>query len=196
MNPPASTNIFPTGGYDDAATDPAVVINMGAMVRVAYGVSNNSLTYRDLTGVSAGAIDLASGVVALKAQYGIASAVGNQSVSSWISATDCTAPSGTGWSTTRDPINTTLCFPTTANAPLVKAIRVAVVVRSSLLEKDDVTDVCNNNAGVNNGPCAWSDTASNPAPKIDLSADANWKRYRYRVYETIIPLRNVLWANL
>jgi type IV pilus assembly protein PilW len=89
-----------------------------------------------------------------------------------------------------------LCFPTVANAPLVKAVRIAVVVRSSLLEKDNVTDVCNNNAGVNKGPCAWSDTASNPAPKIDLSADANWKRYRYRVYETIIPLRNVLWANL
>ena len=26
------------------------------------------------------------------------------------------------------------------------------------------------------------------------SADSDWKKYRYRVFETIIPLRNVIWA--
>ena len=32
-------------------------------------------------------------------------------------------------------------------------------------------------------------------PTIDLSpGDANWARYRYRVFETIIPLRNVIWS--
>ena len=51
MNPPSSTNIFPTGGYDDAATDPAVVINMGAMVRAQYAKASGSanLTYQNLT---------------------------------------------------------------------------------------------------------------------------------------------------
>ncbi len=197
MNPPAATNIFPAGGYDDSATDPAVIINMGAMTRTAYAVSNNSLTSQDLTAVGAAAINLASGVVAMKAQYGVAtSGATDQSVDNWIEATDCTAAAGTGWSTKRDPIYTTLCFPTAANMPLVKAVRIAVVVRSSLLEKDNVTGTCTNNAGTNNGPCAWRDTAANPAPLINLSADTNWQRYRYRVFETIIPLRNVLWANL
>ena len=112
-----------------------------------------------------------------------------------------TATSGAGWSTKRDPTYTSLCFPTDANVPLVKAIRVAVVVRSSLLEKDIVTGTCTNSAGVNNGPCAWNDSgdpnaADSPAPKIDLSGDPNWQHYRYRVFETIIPLRNVLWANI
>jgi type IV pilus assembly protein PilW len=150
-----------------------------------------------LTAAGAAAINLASGVVLMRAQYGVATTgVADQSVDSWIEATDCTAAAGAGWSTKRDPIYTNLCFPTAANVPLVKAIRIAVVVRSSLLEKDIVTGTCTNNAGTNNGPCAWRDTAANPAPLINLSADTNWQRYRYRVFETIIPLRNVLWANL
>ncbi len=203
VNPPAATNIFPPAagtypaGYDDAATDPAVVINMGAMIRTLYAVSNNSLTSQDLTAVGGTAVNLASGVVLMKAQYGVAtSGVADQSVDSWMAATDCTAAAGSGWSTKQDPINTALCFPTAAHVPLVKAIRVAVVVRSSLLEKDNVTFTCTNNAGVNNGPCAWADTSANKAPLVDLSADPNWQRYRYRVFETIIPLRNVLWANI
>ena len=202
MNPPASTNIFPAGGYDDAATDPAVVINMGRMVRAQYAkaASSANLTYQNLTTGST-PVNIASGVVAIKAQYGIAASAGAQSVDRWISATDCTATGGTGWSTTRDPTHTSLCFPTAANVPLVKAIRVAVVVRSSLLEKDIVTGTCTNSAGVNNGPCAWNDAgdpnaADSPAPMIDLSGDPDWQRYRYRVFETIIPLRNVLWANI
>ena len=59
----------------------------------------------------------------------------------------------------------------------------------------NVTNPCTTSMGtVNNGPCAWDDAGSSiAAPPIDLSADANWRRYRYRVYETIIPLRNVMW---
>ena len=70
------------------------------------------------------------------------------------------------------------------------------MVRSSLLEKDNVTGTCTNNAGTNNGPCAWRDTATNPAPLINLSSDTNWQRYRYRVFETIIPLRNVIMGEI
>ena len=28
---------------------------------------------------------------------------------------------------------------------------------------------------------------------IDLSGDANWGNYRYRVFETVVPIRNVAW---
>jgi len=187
-NPPAATNIFPAAsapypaGYDDSAEAPAVVINMGAMPQARYSVSSNSLTYQNLTVTGSSAINLASGVVALKAQYGISNS-GSQQINAWVRATGAT------WATTATT-------PSAANILRIKALRVAVVVRSSLLEKDNVTSTCSNNAGTNNGPCAWSDTAANPAPLIDLSADTNWRRYRYRVFETIIPLRNVIWANL
>ena len=182
-NPPSATNILPAGGFDDAAASPAVVINMGGMPRPQYTVSGGSLTYQDLNAGTA-AVTLASGVVALKAQYGISdvATANSQAVTQWVEATSNAA--GT-WNA-----------PTAAMIPKIKAVRVAIVVRSALLEKDNVTGTCLNNAGTNNGPCAWSDTATNKAPLIDLSSDANWQRYRYRVFETIIPLRNVIWGNV
>jgi type IV pilus assembly protein PilW len=182
-NPPSSTNILPSGGFDDAVESPAIVINMGSMPRPQYTASGGSLTYQDLTGGGA-AVTLANGVVALKALYGISdtTTANSQAVTQWVRATNNTA--GT-WNA-----------PTAAMIPKIKAVRVAIVVRSSLLEKDNVTGTCTNNAGTNNGPCAWSDTATNKAPLINLSNDANWQRYRYRVFETIIPLRNVIWGNV
>jgi len=36
---------------------------------------------------------------------------------------------------------------------------------------------------------------------VDGSADSNpgdandWRHYRYRVYQAVVPLRNVIWAN-
>jgi len=29
---------------------------------------------------------------------------------------------------------------------------------------------------------------------INLTTIEDWQRYRYRVYETIIPLRNIIWS--
>jgi type IV pilus assembly protein PilW len=182
-NPPSATNILPTGGFDDSVSSPAVVINMGNMPRPQYTASGGNLTYQDLNAGTA-AVALASGVVAFKAQYGISdvATANSQAVTQWVPATSNAA--GT-WNA-----------PTAAMIPKIKAVRVAIVVRSALLEKDNVTGTCNNNAGTNNGPCAWSDTSTNKAPLIDLSGDANWQRYRYRVFETIIPLRNVIWGNI
>jgi type IV pilus assembly protein PilW len=58
-----------------------------------------------------------------------------------------------------------------------------------------VTSVCTTAKGVvNNGPCAWDDADFDAAPMIDLSADADWQKYRYRAFETIIPLRNMIWS--
>ena len=47
---------------------------------------------------------------------------------------------------------------------------------------------------------AWSSSLmtnvdGNPDTFDDLTADANnWRYYRYRVYERVIPLRNMLWG--
>ena len=59
----------------------------------------------------------------------------------------------------------------------IKAIRVTLVARSSKKEIEDVT---------------------NAAPGgIDVtSVGADWKKYRYRVYTTIIPIRNTIWSNV
>jgi type IV pilus assembly protein PilW len=117
-------------------------------------------------------------IVNIQAQYGI-TATGNQNqVTNWV---DAVAP--------------TWAAPSVADRNRIKAIHIAVVARNGLKEKSPVTDTCTTAKGtVNNGPCAWDDTNFDAAPKIDLSNDANWRNYRYRVFETIIPLRNMIWA--
>jgi type IV pilus assembly protein PilW len=178
-NPPSAVNLFPTApsaGYTASTSDPSVAINMGAMVNSTYSVLNGSLAYMDNTR-GAGPITLSTGIVSLQAQYGVASA-GSQTVNEWVDAKG-------SWAT-----------PSAVDIARIKAVRIAIIARSALLEKDNVTQPCVNSAGTNKGPCAWLDNAASPAPLIDLSADPNWQRYRYRVYETIIPLRNIVWGNL
>jgi type IV pilus assembly protein PilW len=63
---------------------------------------------------------------------------------------------------------------------LIKAVRLAVVTRNPKLEITDVTPSCSVTTPV--------------GLTINLSADTNCKRYRYNVYETVIPLRNMIWS--
>lgn len=130
-------------------------------------------------------------IVNIQAQYGISDVQTSNQVTNWVSATGAWAAPGV------------------ADRNRIKAVRVAIVARSGLLEKQNVTNPCTTAKGVvNNGPCAWDDATNAlagintayQAPRIDLSANAdstanaNWQRYRYRVFETIIPIRNVAWA--
>lgn len=62
----------------------------------------------------------------------------------------------------------------------VSAVRFALVARSSELDKGTVT----------NAAPTWAAGASAP---IDLTADANWQRYRYKTFQTVVPLRNMAW---
>ena len=145
------------------------VFDTGALTQRSYSVVNGALTSQDAF-TTTDNIVLATNIVALKAQYGISNP-GVQDVSAWVGATGAWAA------------------PSAANFKRIKAIRFAVVARSPLSEKPAV-------AG---GACATTTVAptSWPAgPAIDLSNDPNWRCYRYRVFQTIVPLRNVLWANL
>ena len=63
-------------------------------------------------------------------------------------------------------------------------MRVALLARSSLREKDKVTFTA---------PQWRPDLAKDPVD-LKVNGDADWEYYRYRVYESVIPLRNVLWG--
>lgn len=65
----------------------------------------------------------------------------------------------------------------------VAGLRLAVVARSGELAREDVTAAAPQ----------WS--ASDAAP-IDLSANADWRRFRYKTFETTAPLRNVAWQGV
>ena len=70
------------------------------------------------------------------------------------------------------------------------AVRVAVVARSAQREKEPVTLA----------PPKWmpDPTSTTEVEFLKGAVDAKdteWQHYRYKVYETVVPLRNVLWQS-
>ena len=197
-NPPGGSNIFPASGY---GTSPqSVVFNMGTMVQNQYQVlfpcsslvAKNLLTVTGAPGCTntssiTNATPISGNIVNIQAQYGIAAPpAGTQQVYCWVNATTtggagCSPSDGNDWTPTGLVANP-------ANVARIKAIRVAVVARSSLMERPNSLGNC---ITTTVAPVSWLG-----GPAIDLTADPNWQCYRYKVYETVIPLRNILWANL
>ncbi len=114
--------------------------------------------------------DLIGGVVSIQAQYGVSVASNNNAITQWVD------PTGT-WAAGTLSV---------ADRNRIKAVRVAVVARNSKQENNQVSKACNA-GGSYAEVCVWN-------AAVDLSGTANWNRYRYRVFETIIPLRNVIWS--
>ncbi|MDO8291304.1 MAG: PilW family protein [Gallionella sp.] len=150
---------------------------LGAWREITYAVNNGNLERNAVARV----VD----IVNIQAQYGIGdpAAANPNRVVQWVNATGAWAA------------------PTAANRNRIKAVRAAVVARNGLMEKEAVTFQCSSLTADPplTGLCSWSGTSASPdtaspAPAIDLSGDADWQRYRYRVFETIIPLRNVIWS--
>ncbi len=65
----------------------------------------------------------------------------------------------------------------------VSALRLALVARNNQYDKLDVTTAA----------LQWAGTATTP---IDLSGDGNWQHYRYKLFQTIVPIRNVAWMGV
>jgi len=158
---------------------------LGAWNEVQYAVTSNQLTRTGaVTGgiPSAAAVPIVSDIVNMQAQYGVSATANSNLVTEWVNATGA-------WANTAST-------PTVADRNRIKAIRVAVVARNGLLEATNVTEACSSLTNAKpTGLCAWDGAAAgSAAPAIDLSADANWRRYRYRVYESIFPVRNIIWS--
>jgi type IV pilus assembly protein PilW len=176
--------LLATGSWPAYATG-AKVVNPKSLLSTTYQVSGNNLQMSTSTTAATPTVQslsLVRNLVFMKAQYGVAPA-GSQSVDTWVN------PTGT-WSAASLAASPT-------NRKRIKAVRLVVVARSDKREAATVTTPCTNvSLQVNNGPCAWPDTAASQAPLIDLSANPDWQHYRYKVYQTIVPLRNVIWDNV
>lgn len=165
--------------------DPGIGIGcLGNWNEFSYSIVNNMLSRSGAAGVD--------GIVSIQAQYGISVTPASNAINQWVDATGA-------WALTKAGNNVT--SPALADRLRIKAIRVAVVARSGLWEKDSVSTACSSTTGPNpTGVCAWegipasANMIASPAPAIDLSNDPDWQHYRYRVFETIIPLRNVIWS--
>lgn len=158
-----------------AATANATLACIGTWNEISYAATNGELTRNGVPTVA--------GIINLQAQYGISATANSNQITQWVDAVDGQASGNWGASLT------------VADRNRIKAVRIAVVARNPKLEAAAVTAACNSTTTATpSGLCAWAGNVASPAPMIDLSADANWQRYRYRVFETILPLRNMIWS--
>lgn len=165
------------------------VINLGALSDITYSVSaagslqSNKLVLSNTYVPSyTGNTDVYTNIVNMQAYYGKASTINGTSVVS--------APIDT-WDTV---------LPTTNTQWLqVLAVKVAMVGRSDQYEKDIVTsddlywDVGANSPIAGTVTCP---TSANKCVKLIIPKTANsdtWKHYRYKVFDTVVPLRNMIW---
>lgn len=143
---------------------------LGNWTNATFSIVNNQL-FRNNT-------EIAANIVNLQAQYGISTVASSNVVTQWVNA------SGTTWAN-----------PSINDRNRIKAIRIAIVARNDKPEGGSVTSACSSQtAPAPTGLCAWEGSATSPSPTIDISNNTDWQRYRYRVFETIIPLRNVIWS--
>lgn len=172
-----------------------LVIPLGARPYVRYGVSDDGNGHRRLiladqmafigTGYTPDNDFVGDDIVYLAAQYGIdttctaglgscSSVPDSQTVDKYISANT------SNWKESDI---------TPTNAARIKAIRIALVVRNSQYNKEVVSPAT---------ITLWTklNASDDAPPTFAVSALPDGQNYRYRIFETIVPLRNMIWGQL
>ena len=164
-----------TSGNNNTATYSAAsasLINLGQGDRFGrnlYSVdpAKTTLTSQNLLPTTLAATPVVSNVVNLKAQFGLDTDNDGQ-VDTWQSATG-------NWSAANLPLQPV------ATWQQIQAVRVAIVTRSEKYESDVITP----------GPLGMF---CSPAPcAVSMTLTSDQQHYRYKVLETIVPLRNAVW---
>lgn len=163
---------LPAGGY---VVD-SYLLNMGDMVARTYSVSatqNLQTTERSRANGNVNTADLFPQIVTLQALYGK-----DTDADDVVDTYDNTTPN------------------TNAGWLQVRTIRLAIVARSNQFEKTPVTtsqplwDVGSTTV---QGTVTANCHTSSQCITLQVNQTPDWQHYRYKVYETVIPLRNVLW---
>src|SRR5581483_4061088 len=177
------TRVFDLGNLHDSEDFPGTQ-NPRTPVYNGYAVANNSLTVSNQFVVSGGAPTvnpIADNIVHMRAEYGLDDGVG-----------------GTAGDGVLDRFLDPVAF-NALPAPLpwqyIMAVRIVVVARSALPEKAGPGTACD---GTTPFP-TWSGNTAG-ARGLDLSAvptpaGVAWDCYRYRVFETVVPVRNSIWKS-
>lgn len=166
--------ILPATGYSAGN----YLLNMGSMGLRTYSINatTQSLQTSDFSstdGQWTTPQDAFQQVVVFKAMYG-KDTDGNGSVDTYDNVTPTTA----------------------ADWKKVLAVRVVLVTRSSQYEKDVVTNQdLQWDVGTTATVSGATACGSSLCVPISLSflGSTDWKHYRYKIYDTVVPLRNVLW---
>jgi len=149
------------------------VFNLGTFPqRNVWQIANRRfLTENNTLANQPAATEVAEGIVNLQAEYGVdANANGVVDAAEWGAA----AP---------------------VNWRQLRAVRFALLARSSQYETTAVTAAApawTGGAFTMTNVDGTADT--NPLDGTGKGTPNNWRNYRYRVYETVIPLRNLVWG--
>ena len=174
MNPeaanPPNWGLYPTSyGAGDA------VVNMGASPLIrTYSINNGKLRVTDPLALAAGTAgaqtDVMDGIVDLRAQYG--------------------KDNGAGGGAPNDYKVDEFSSVTPANSAewqQVLSVRIAVLARIGTYERPNSAGECS----ATTAPPTWS---GGIFTAIDVATTTSADRcYRYRVFETTVPLRNMIW---
>ena len=155
--------------------------DIGALPTVmSYSVVNNQLVATNNL-VPADVQVISDGIVQMQVQYGYdGNADGRVPSDAVINAT-LVANGPDQWADTM-PVGAVAA----TEWQKVIAVRLVVVSRSANPEKvNPVSGVCD--------ATSVSPTWQATGRAIDLSANPNWKCYRYRLFEVVVPLRNMVW---
>jgi len=184
----AATNprFNPAGGSNPLFAGGAI-FNLGPRPQLnVWSVANGrTLTRTEQFGPTP-AVQVADGVVSLKVQYGVD--VNN----------DCRVDN-TEWT----------LVPPAADWTQLMAVRIGVLVRGRQFERSGDPGATVASPGVTTQVPTWAGSAPGPQTNpfvmtnVDGTPDTfgpnnpdpnNWRYYRYRVYERVIPLRNMIWG--
>ncbi len=189
-------NVTVTAGTGVASMSNGTLFNLGQAPRVlAYAIRGGNLTQCDYLVNNCGNaannnntaiwVPISNNIVSLRAEYGRDT---NTPMDGFVDLFDTTAP---------------------ANAcdwVKVSGVRIALVARNATFEKPVI--VAGVPTFVTTTAPAWDgDTVSNAAAvaannidltqsSFDTAANATWQNYRYRVLQTVVPLRNLVWQGV
>ncbi|MDQ2988666.1 MAG: PilW family protein [Pseudomonadota bacterium] len=171
------------------------VFNLGPASTLSFhtwSASNGFLQLRatDVAGAGAAAVSVTDNIVAVKAQYGLDTRNG-------ANFTPETGMQLTRWSNTMIDADGDGVAGGAEDYQRIAAVRIAVVARSRSPERPSAGGTCTATTTL---PSIFSTTVPTGIAAVPVSVtlavagdSVDWKCYRYRVFESIVPLRNSGW---
>lgn len=159
----------PSGSYSNSPSYPtgSIIFNYGTYTWRSYSVVNNILTLTDKLKTTS--YSLIDDIVDLKAQYGVTDGV-TSSLNAWV------APTGVWDAATLD----------SSHVQRIRATHVAMLLRSPQKIKPAVAGVCDATSAL---PKTWTG-----GPTFNTPTNADWKCYKYRALDVVVPIKNVIYA--
>lgn len=181
-------NRFNTGSLGALVVFPnlqARLFNLGPASTLSFHrwtVNNGFLQLRasNLAGATAAYVAVADNIVSFKAQYGLDRRIGGL-------FTPELGMQVTTWSGTMLDADNDGVAGSAGDYQRIAAVRIAVVARSRAPERPNASGVCTATPALPTVFGNVSVTVAVPGDTVD------WRCYRYRSFETIVPIRNAAW---